>query len=1412
MGNHKLQPVSVALALIASLLPAPIATAAVSFSVTPAAVSNTYSGYVSLQIGGLTNSETVVVQKFLDLNTNGLIDGSDWLVGQFTLTDGQAGMVIGGVTNFNVPGDTDGMTNGQITAALNFQNGDISQNIIGDYLFKLSSPGGHFAPIINHFAVTNPPYAQEITGSVVVNGTGITVPNAVVVLTASGPENALAGVVANDAGSYAIQVPPGAYVPLVAGGNYVFDYNAAPTLTLTNGQTITTNLVLINATGSISGKVVDSDTGVGLPGVIESSASDPNGLIAVAFTDDNGNFNLPVTAGAWEVGSKDDEALNVHGAVGRVSGTIVSSGETGVTLAYPEATALFYGSLKDPLGNPLAGIELDAYDADGQYKSFGDTDMDGNYVIGVVGGLSSDPWWVDVDSAPTNMIFSEAGLDENGGTNLGGGQSVLVNFTGVFIFTTNGGTFQYAIDEGAITITGYSGLIGAVIIPSVINGLPVTGIESNAFEESSLTSVTIPDSVTSIGSDAFNDCSSLTSATIPGSITNFFEVFGYSPITSVTFDNGATSIGEDMFLYDNSLTNITIPNSVTNIGDGAFFDGTGLTRVTIPNSVANIGDEAFEYCTNLASVTMSDSLTNIGSLAFYMCQRLTNVTIPGSVITIGDDAFLDCADLTSVTIENGVPSIGPEVFENCVSLTNVTIPESVTNIGSDAFNSCISLTSMTIPGSVTSIGDGVFAYCMNLTSVTIDMGVTSIGANEFFDCSRLSSVSIPDTVTSIGDGAFGFCTSLSSITIPNSVTNIGDDAFDSCNSLTSVYCEGNAPPTNQFVFYVDDNATIYYLSGSTGWPSTFSGVPSKALTAIQITASPTNGVAPLKVNFTAADVDSNGHTVTNRNWDFGDGSTSTAQNPSHTYTTAGAFCAALIETNSNGVLIGGACASISVSAPTIAFTADPTHGFTPLTVSFTSGDVDSTGHAITGWNWNFGDGSIGSGQNPSHTYTTNGVFQPGLIATNSLGVAVIGIGPASISCSPFALVYDFSALSGFPSYSNSDGASLYGGLVLSGNTLYGTANAGGHAGSGTLFAVNTDGSGFTNLHSFTNGADGANPYAGLILSGNTLYGTATEGGSNGYGTVFAVNTNGGGFMVLHSFTALDTNTYTTNSDGANPYAGLILSGNTLYGTADYGGTNGRGTVFAVNTDGGDFMVLHSFTAVDTNAFTNTDGANPCAGLLQSGNTLYGTAENGGSNGYGTVFAVNTEGEGFIVLHSFTDGGDGAFPEGSLILSGATLYGTASHGGDTNGDGTVFSLNITGTGFETLYEFTGGSDGANPVAGLTLSGNILYGTASEGGTNNDGAVYAVEVPVGPMIPGQPDIVSVSVSGTNLALNAINGQSGATYYVLMSTNLDLALSQWTPVATNVLSTNGNFTITATNTVARTIAQRYYILEVQ
>ncbi|HYA79215.1 MAG TPA: choice-of-anchor tandem repeat GloVer-containing protein, partial [Candidatus Nitrosopolaris sp.] len=407
----------------------------------------------------------------------------------------------------------------------------------------------------------------------------------------------------------------------------------------------------------------------------------------------------------------------------------------------------------------------------------------------------------------------------------------------------------------------------------------------------------------------------------------------------------------------------------------------------------------------------------------------------------------------------------------------------------------------------------------------------------------------------------------------------------------------------------------------------------------------------------------------------------------------------------------------------------------------------------------------------------------------------------NLSAQNLTLLHTFSATSGI---TNWDGAEPKADLVLSGNTLYGTAPLGGTNGYGTVFAVNTDGTGFTVLHTFTGGSDGGVPQKNLVLSGGTLYGLV-ERGTNlvGYGSVFSISTNGGNFNVLYTFAtntsgalgepnpglilsgntfygvayqggisnagsifSLDTNgtfqllhLFNTGTDGKNPLGSLVLSGDTLYGTARNGGTNGVGTVFSINTNGNNFTVLHTFSNAPS-----LDGRYPDAGLVVSGSTLYGTTSFGGTNNGGTVFAINTDDSGYAVLHSFNpDVGEGKIPEASLVQWGNTLYGTTL-GNGTSLNGTVFSVNTDGGSFTMLHTFSPtnsingytNTDGAQPYAALAMAGNVLYGTATLGGSAGNGVVFSLAV--------VPQITGLTIAGTNLVLNGINGLAGTTCTLL------------------------------------------------
>ncbi len=339
------------------------------------------------------------------------------------------------------------------------------------------------------------------------------------------------------------------------------------------------------------------------------------------------------------------------------------------------------------------------------------------------------------------------------------------------------------------------------------------------------------------------------------------------------------------------------------------------------------------------------------------------------------------------------------------------------------------------------------------------------------------------------------------------------------------------------------------------------------------------------------------------------------------------------------------------------------------------------------------------------------------------------------------------------SLESTPGGNPVAGLLLSGNALYGTAELGGGSGNGEVFRIYADGTGFTNLHFFSGGKGGASPQAGLVLSGDTLFGTTSLGGgtgNGGNGIVFAISTNGTGFTNLHTFNG--------SNDGAYLQAGLVVSGDTLYGTAEAGGLGpkgGSGTVFSLKTNGASFTVLHSFSATATNSATNSDGANPSATLILSGGTLYGTTDIGGTYGTGTVFSIDTNGSNFMSLHSLTGVLDGSDPQGGLVLGVDAVYGTAEFYG-RDGSGIVFKLTVGSTSASPPVITGAGMSGTN----LTITGS----DGESGGTYMILASTDVGLPLSQWTPVSTTVLTVNGDFTISVTNVLNHSFPQRYFVL------------------------------------------------
>ena len=376
--------------------------------------------------------------------------------------------------------------------------------------------------------------------------------------------------------------------------------------------------------------------------------------------------------------------------------------------------------------------------------------------------------------------------------------------------------FTFTTNNGALTITAYSGNAATLVIPGATNGYPIAAIGASAFQRrSSLTNVLLPDSLVTIGDSAFTSC------------------FG--------------------------LATINFPSHLTTIGSHAF-DGCKLTTVALSQTVTNIGYYAFAGCSALERITVDDlnlSYCDLDGVLFNRTQttliqcpaRISGTySVTNTVTAIGDGAFSGSA-LQIIALPAIVGNLGANAFANATNLTSIAIPATLTNIGLSAFAGCRSLLNVSLPDGVPSVGWYTFFRCSGLTNLNLGQGITSIGESAFYGCSGLTRLAIPDSVTNLALQAFVDCSGLRTVWVGKRVASIGDSAFLGCVNLTGIYFTGNAPSVGSSVFGYS-SVMVYYLPQTTGWQPNLGGWPTKLWNPAVQTGPPDFGFRSNRFGFT----------------------------------------------------------------------------------------------------------------------------------------------------------------------------------------------------------------------------------------------------------------------------------------------------------------------------------------------------------------------------------------------------------------------------------------------------------------------------------------------------------------------------------------------------------------------------------
>jgi hypothetical protein len=444
---------------------------AATLSVSPTSTSNTYAGVITLQIGGLTNGEPVVVQEFLDANSNGAVDAGELLVDTFPITDGGVSL-IGGQTNLNVPFDSNA-TGGAITTTLFFSVPLLVENFVGGHIFRVLSPSAGLTPVDATFIVTNAAFSQSVTGQVFLGASPAT--NAVVVALI-GPDGGYAGAaLADSTGHYSLRLPTNNYTLIASQPDCYFDLSLAPQVALTSGMTATNNLYLTNGTVTISGSVRDATNNSPLGGVFLLLESGDN--LAIAFTASNGTFSAAIAPSYWQFEIQEDRMarrgyvnLQEYPQVDTTTGAVAN-----VNLLLPKANAMFYGRFTNNLGVPYANVQLGANDIQAGpsiFEGSGLGDANGYYAVAVLAGTNQ--WFCSPETEETSTLANHV-VSQGQSVVLTNGQAYLQNFTALAATAWISGHVQ---DDTGNPVVGVSLGSGAFI--GGVNYSPASALTDDA--------------------------------------------------------------------------------------------------------------------------------------------------------------------------------------------------------------------------------------------------------------------------------------------------------------------------------------------------------------------------------------------------------------------------------------------------------------------------------------------------------------------------------------------------------------------------------------------------------------------------------------------------------------------------------------------------------------------------------------------------------------------------------------------------------------------------------------------------------------------------------------------------------------------------------------------------------------------